>query len=94
MVAWHPCEKTNELPSIENNTFGLFTVNQVAGFSRRIVNYAEEGMLSKVLMLVSLNLVRELIYFLPIGTPINVVLNQKQWAENDYCYKSIMIEKN
>jgi hypothetical protein len=45
-------------------------------------------------MLVSLNLVQELISFLPIGTPINVVLNQKAVAENDYCYKSIMIEKN
>jgi hypothetical protein len=31
--------------------------------------------------------------FLPIGTPINVVLNQKQYG-NHYCYKSIMIEKN
>jgi hypothetical protein len=30
-------------------------------------------------MLVSLNLV-QVDLFLPIGTPINVVLNQKQWA--------------
>jgi hypothetical protein len=38
------------------------------------VNYAEEGMqVVKVPMLVSLNLAPELICFLPIGTPINVV---------------------
>jgi phosphatidylserine decarboxylase len=96
--SWHPkASEENERTTIviENNTFGSILYRQVAGaLARRIVNYAEEGMqVVKVLMLVSLNLV-QVDLFLPIGTPINVVLNQKQWAENHYCYKSIMIEKN
>jgi phosphatidylserine decarboxylase len=59
------------------------------------VNYAEEGM--QVVQGTDAGFIKfgsRVDLFLPIGTPINVVLNQKQWAENDYCYKSIMIEKN
>jgi phosphatidylserine decarboxylase len=94
IFCWHPkASEENERTTIviENNTFGSILYRQVAGaLARRIVNYAEEGMqLSKVLMLVSLNLVRELICFLPIGTPINVVLNQKQWAE-----KRLLLQKH
>jgi phosphatidylserine decarboxylase len=67
LVAWHPkASEENERTTIviENNTFGSILYRQVAGALARIVNYAEEGMqLSKVLMLVSLNLVRELIFF-------------------------------
>jgi phosphatidylserine decarboxylase len=67
LVAWHPkASEENERTTIviENNTFGSILYRQVAGALARIVNYAEEGMqLSKVLMLVSLNLVQELIFF-------------------------------
>jgi phosphatidylserine decarboxylase len=58
------------------------------------VNYAEEGM--QVVQGTDAGFIKfgsRVDLFLPIGTPINVVLNQKQWAEN-HCYKSIMIEKN
>jgi phosphatidylserine decarboxylase len=67
LVAWHPkASEENERTTIviENNTFGSILYRQVAGaLARRIVNYAEECRLSKVLMLVSLNLVQELICF-------------------------------
>jgi hypothetical protein len=53
----------------------------------------KECRLSKVLMLVSLNLVQELILFYLSELQSTCVLNQKAVAENDYCYKSIMIEK-
>jgi phosphatidylserine decarboxylase len=58
LVAWHPkaSEENERTTIIENNTFGSILYRQVAGaLARRIVNYAEEGMQSKVLMLVSLN---------------------------------------
>jgi phosphatidylserine decarboxylase len=78
---------------IENNTFGSILYRQVAGaLARRIVNYAEEGM--QVVQGTDAGFIKfgsRVDLFLPIGTPINVVLNQKQWEENHYC--CIMIEK-
>jgi phosphatidylserine decarboxylase len=58
------------------------------------VNYAEEGM--QVVQGTDAGFIKfgsRVDLFLPIGTPINVVLNQKSSMENHYCYKSIMIEK-
>jgi phosphatidylserine decarboxylase len=97
--AWHPkASEENERTTIviENNTFGSILYRQVAGaLARRIVNYAEEGMqLSKVLMLVSLNLVRELICFYLSELQSTLCLIKSSGRKNDYCYKSIMIEKN
>jgi phosphatidylserine decarboxylase len=64
---------------IENTTFGEILYRQIAGdLARRIVNYAQEGMqVIQVLMLDLSNLVLELTSF-TFGTPVNVVLNQKQ----------------
>jgi phosphatidylserine decarboxylase len=87
-------KKTNELPSLKTIRLGIL-YRQVAGaLARRIVNYAEEGMqLSKVLMLVSLNLVQELICFYLSELQSTLCLIKKQYGKH-YCYKSIMIEKN
>jgi phosphatidylserine decarboxylase len=80
LVAWHPkASEENERTTIviENNTFGSILYRQVAG-ARRIVNYAEEGM--QVVQGTDAGFIKfgsRVDLFLPIGTPINVVLNQK-----------------
>lgn len=82
LVAWHPkASEENERTTIvvENNTFGAILYRQIAGaLARRIVNYAEEGM--QVAQGTDAGFIKfgsRVDLFLPVGTPINVVLNQK-----------------
>lgn len=82
LVAWHPkASEENERTTvvIENNTFGAILYRQIAGaLARRIVNYAEEGM--QVVQGTDAGFIKfgsRVDLFLPLGTPINVVLNQK-----------------
>jgi len=82
LVAWHPkASEENERTTIvvENNTFGAILYRQIAGaLAKRIVNYAQEGM--QVIQGTDAGFIKfgsRVDLFLPIGTPINVVLNQK-----------------
>lgn len=82
LVAWHPkASEENERTTvvIENNTFGSILYRQIAGaLARRIVNYAEEGM--QVIQGTDAGFIKfgsRVDVFFPLGTPINVVLNQK-----------------
>jgi phosphatidylserine decarboxylase len=82
LVAWHPkASEENERTTvvIENKTFGEVLYRQIAGaLARRIVNYAEEGM--QVVQGTDAGFIKfgsRVDVFLPLGTPINVVLNQK-----------------
>jgi phosphatidylserine decarboxylase len=82
LVAWHPkASEENERTTvvIENKTFGAILYRQIAGaLARRIVNYAEEGM--QVIQGEDAGFIKfgsRVDLFLPLGTPINVTLNQK-----------------
>jgi phosphatidylserine decarboxylase len=82
LVAWHPKASTeNERTTvvIENNTFGEILYRQIAGaLAKRIVNYAQEGI--QVIQGEDAGFIKfgsRVDLFLPLGTPINVVLNQK-----------------
>jgi phosphatidylserine decarboxylase len=82
LVAWHPkASEENERTTIvvENKVFGAVLYRQIAGaLARRIVNYAEEGM--QVIQGTDAGFIKfgsRVDLFLPLGTPINVVLNQK-----------------
>jgi phosphatidylserine decarboxylase len=82
LVAWHPkASEENERTTIviENKTFGAILYRQIAGaLARRIVNYAKEGM--QVVQGTDAGFIKfgsRVDIFLPLGTPINVVLNQK-----------------
>lgn len=82
LVAWHPkASEENERTTvvIENKTFGEILYRQIAGaLARRIVNYAEEGM--QVIQGTDAGFIKfgsRVDLFLPLGTNINVVLNQK-----------------
>lgn len=82
LVAWHPkASEKNERTTvvIENKTFGAILYRQIAGaLARRIVNYAEEGM--QVIQGEDAGFIKfgsRVDLFLPLGTPINVTLNQK-----------------
>ena len=82
LVAWHPkASEENERTTIviENKTFGEVLYRQIAGaLARRIVNYAQEG--TQVLQCEDAGFIKfgsRVDVFLPLGTPINVVLNQK-----------------
>lgn len=82
LVAWHPKASTeNERTTvvIENPVFGEVLYRQIAGaLARRIVNYAEEGM--QVVQGTDAGFIKfgsRVDLFLPLGTEINVVLNQK-----------------
>jgi phosphatidylserine decarboxylase len=82
LVAWHPkASEENERTTvvIENKTFGAVLYRQIAGaLARRIVNYAQEGM--HVVQGEDAGFIKfgsRVDLFLPLGTPINVVLNQK-----------------
>ena len=82
LVAWHPkASEENERTTvvIENKTFGAILYRQIAGaLARRIVNYAEEGM--QVIQGEDAGFIKfgsRVDLFLPLGTPINVALNQK-----------------
>ncbi|MEY2671183.1 MAG: hypothetical protein RLZZ577_1499 [Bacteroidota bacterium] len=72
LVAWHP-------KAVENKSFGEVLYRQIAGaLAKRIVNYAEEGM--QVIQGTDAGFIKfgsRVDLFLPLGTPINVVLNQK-----------------
>ena len=82
LVAWHPkASEENERTTIviENKTYGEVLYRQIAGaLARRIVNYAEEGM--QVIQGTDAGFIKfgsRVDIFLPLGTPINVILNQK-----------------
>ncbi|MFV8353676.1 phosphatidylserine decarboxylase family protein [Flavobacterium sp. XS1P32] len=82
LVAWHPkASEENERTTIviENTTFGEILYRQIAGaLARRIVNYAQEGM--QVIQGTDAGFIKfgsRVDIFLPLGTPVNVVLNQK-----------------
>ncbi|MBO9585369.1 MAG: phosphatidylserine decarboxylase family protein [Flavobacterium sp.] len=82
LVAWHPkASEENERTTvvIENETFGAILYRQIAGaLARRIVNYAKEGM--QVVQGTDAGFIKfgsRVDLFLPLGTPINVELNQK-----------------
>lgn len=82
LVAWHPkASEENERTTvvIANETFGAVLYRQIAGaLARRIVNYAEKGM--QVIQGTDAGFIKfgsRVDLFLPLGTPINVVLNQK-----------------
>ena len=82
LVAWHPkASEENERTTvvIENNTFGAVLYRQIAGaLAKRIVNYAQEGM--QVVQGTDAGFIKfgsRVDLFLPLGTPVNVVLNQK-----------------
>lgn len=82
LVAWHPkASEENERTTIvvENKSFGEVLYRQIAGaLAKRIVNYAEEGM--RVIQGTDAGFIKfgsRVDLFLPLGTPINVVLNQK-----------------
>ncbi len=81
LVAWHPkASEENERTTIviENKKFGEVLYRQIAGaLARRIVNYAQEGM--QVIQGEDAGFIKfgsRVDLFLPLGTPINVVLNQ------------------
>jgi len=82
LVAWHPKASTeNERTTIvlENKVFGEVMYRQIAGaLAKRIVNYAEEG--TQVVQGEDAGFIkfgsRVDLYF-PLGTKINVELNQK-----------------
>ena len=81
LVAWHPKSSTdNERHSVVYKHRGKeLLVKQIAGaLARRIVNYAQEGM--QVIQGTDAGFIKfgsRVDLFLPLGTPINVVLNQK-----------------
>ena len=82
LVAWHPkASEENERTTIvvENKSFGEVLYRQIAGaLAKRIVNYAEEGM--QVIQGTDAGFIKfgsRVDVFLPLETPINVVLNQK-----------------
>lgn len=82
LVAWHPkASEENERTTvvIENKTFGEVLYRQIAGaLARRIVNYAKEG--EQVRQGDDAGFIKfgsRVDIFLPLGTPINVILNQK-----------------
>lgn len=81
LVAWHPKASTeNERTTvvIETKVFGEILYRQIAGaLARRIVNYAEEGM--QVVQGEDAGFIKfgsRVDLFLPLGTTINVQLNQ------------------
>ena len=82
LVAWHPkASEENERTTVvvENNSFGEVLYRQIAGaLARRIVNYAQEGM--QVVQGTDAGFIKfgsRVDLFLPLGTQVNVVLNQK-----------------
>jgi phosphatidylserine decarboxylase len=82
LVAWHPKASTeNERTTvvIENSYFGEVLYRQIAGaLARRIVNYAKEGM--QVVQGTDAGFIKfgsRVDIFLPLGTQVNVTLNQK-----------------
>lgn len=82
LVAWHPKASTeNERTTvvIESRNFGEILYRQIAGaLARRIVNYAQEGMMVKQGTDAGfIKFGSRVDLYLPLGTKINVTLNQK-----------------
>lgn len=82
LVAWHPkASEENERTTvvIENRIFGEVLYRQIAGaLARRIVNYAKEGM--HVVQGTDAGFIKfgsRVDLFLPLGTEVEVKLNQK-----------------
>ena len=82
LVAWHPKASTeNERTSIvlETKEFGEILYRQIAGaLAKRIINYAEEGM--QVVQGEDAGFIKfgsRVDIYLPLGTKIDVHLNQK-----------------
>lgn len=82
LVAWHPkASEENERTTVvvENVLFGEILYRQIAGaLARRIVNYAREGM--QVVQGTDAGFIKfgsRVDLFLPIGTEVNVKLNDK-----------------
>mgnify|MGYP000885908048 FL=1 len=82
LVAWHPKASTeNERTTvvIENNSFGEILYRQIAGaLAKRIVNYAETG--THVIQGEDAGFIKfgsRVDLYLPLGTKINVKLNEK-----------------
>ncbi len=82
LVAWHPKSSTeNERTTIvvKNPVFGEILYRQIAGaLAKRIVNYAKEG--TEVVQGDDAGFIKfgsRVDLFLPIGTKVNVSLNQK-----------------
>jgi len=82
LLAWHPKASTeNERTTVvvENRIFGEVLYRQIAGaLARRIVNYAEEGM--QVIQGTDAGFIKfgsRVDLYLPLGTQVNVKLNQK-----------------
>ncbi len=82
LVAWHPKASTeNERTTVvvENRIFGEVLYRQIAGaLAKRIVNYAKDGM--QVVQGTDAGFIKfgsRVDLFLPIGTKLDVTLNQK-----------------
>jgi phosphatidylserine decarboxylase len=82
LVAWHPKSSTeNERTSIviKNNSIGNILYRQIAGaLARRIINYAVEG--KEVVQGSDAGFIKfgsRVDLFLPLGTKLDIVLNQK-----------------
>jgi phosphatidylserine decarboxylase len=82
LVAWHPkASEENERTTIvvENKVFGEILYRQIAGaLAKRIINYAEEG--TQVVQGTDAGFIKfgsRVDLFLPLGTEINVKLNDK-----------------
>ncbi|MDT0688878.1 phosphatidylserine decarboxylase family protein [Salegentibacter sp. F188] len=82
LVAWHPkSSEENERTTVvvENETTGEILYRQIAGaMAKRIVNYAEEG--QEVVQGSDSGFIKfgsRVDVFMPLGTPLNVELNQK-----------------
>lgn len=82
LVAWHPkASEENERTTIvvNNRIYGEIMYRQIAGaLAKRIVNYAEEGM--RVVQGKDAGFIKfgsRVDIYLPIGTPVEVVLGQK-----------------
>lgn len=82
LVAWHPKASTeNERTTvvIDNRLYGEIMYRQIAGaLAKRIVNYAKEGM--QVVQGDDAGFIKfgsRVDIYLPIGTPVDVVLKQK-----------------
>lgn len=82
LVAWHPkSSEENERTTVvvKSENFGDVLYRQIAGaLAKRIVNYAEEG--SEIAQTDDSGFIKfgsRVDVFLPIGTKVDVVLNQK-----------------
>lgn len=82
LVAWHPkASEENERTTVvvENRVFGEILYRQIAGaLARRIVNYAKEG--TQVVQGTDAGFIKfgsRVDLYLPLGTEVNVKLNQK-----------------